>query len=47
MKFLRYGEPGQEKPGVLDAKGQIRDLSGKVSDLSGASAQPGRAGQAR
>ncbi len=40
MKFLRYGEPGQEKPGVLDAKGQIRDLSAKVSDLSGAVLSP-------
>lgn len=36
MKFVRFGERGQEKPGVLDADGNIRDLSGKVSDLSGA-----------
>ncbi|WP_027229559.1 fumarylacetoacetate hydrolase family protein [Phyllobacterium sp. UNC302MFCol5.2] len=40
MKFLRYGAPGQEKPGILDTKGQIRDLSGKVSDLSGAVLDP-------
>lgn len=35
MKFLRYGAPGAEKPGVLDADGNIRDLSRLVSDLSG------------
>jgi 2-keto-4-pentenoate hydratase/2-oxohepta-3-ene-1,7-dioic acid hydratase in catechol pathway len=35
MKFLRYGEPGAEKPGVVDSSGAIRDLSGHVSDLSG------------
>lgn len=36
MRFVRYGESGAEKPGVLDATGGIRDLSGVVSDLSGA-----------
>ncbi len=36
MKLLRYGPQGQEKPGLLDADGAIRDLSGHVSDLSGA-----------
>jgi 2-keto-4-pentenoate hydratase/2-oxohepta-3-ene-1,7-dioic acid hydratase in catechol pathway len=35
MKLVRYGESGREKPGVLDAKGQIRDLSGVIEDLSG------------
>ncbi len=35
MKFLRYGPRGQEKPGLLDADGQIRDLSGVIGDLSG------------
>ncbi|RVV98283.1 FAA hydrolase family protein [Mesobaculum littorinae] len=35
MKFLRYGEPGQEKPGVLAADGSLRDLSGVTADLSG------------
>lgn len=35
MKLLRYGPQGQEKPGLLDADGQIRDLSGHVSDLAG------------
>ncbi|WP_445680945.1 fumarylacetoacetate hydrolase family protein [Radicibacter daui] len=40
MKFLRYGPAGQEKPGLLDKNGQIRDLSGHVSDLSGAALDP-------
>ena len=35
MKFLRYGPAGQEKPGVLDSAGGIRDLSGVVEDLAG------------
>ncbi len=40
MKFLRYGEAGHEKPGVLDKDGNIRDLSGKVTDLAGAALDP-------
>jgi 2-keto-4-pentenoate hydratase/2-oxohepta-3-ene-1,7-dioic acid hydratase in catechol pathway len=35
MKLLRYGEAGHEKPGILDASGQIRNLSGVVGDLAG------------
>ena len=35
MKLLRYGPRGQEKPGILDADGQIRDLSGVIGDLAG------------
>ncbi|MDF1669151.1 MAG: fumarylacetoacetate hydrolase family protein [Roseovarius sp.] len=35
MRFVRYGEPGAEKPGVLDASDQLRDLSGVVTDLAG------------
>ena len=34
MKLLRYGQLGQEKPGLLDAKGKIRDLSGTIKDLT-------------
>ena len=37
MKLVRFGEYGQERPGVLDGRGKIRDLSGIVEDLSGAS----------
>ena len=35
MKLVRYGEIGQEKPGVLDAQGNIRDLSAAVRDIDG------------
>ena len=34
MKLLRYGPKGQEKPGLLDADGRIRDLSGFVADIT-------------
>jgi hypothetical protein len=40
MKLLRYGSPGQEKPGILTADGEIRDLSGLISDLAGESLLP-------
>ena len=33
MKLLRYGPVGQEKPGLLDVEGHIRDLSGHISDI--------------
>ncbi|MFB2550216.1 fumarylacetoacetate hydrolase family protein [Ensifer soli] len=35
MKLLRYGPPGTEKPGLLDADGAIRDLSGVIADVAG------------
>lgn len=35
MKLLRYGEKGSEKPGLLDADNQIRDLSAHVPDIAG------------
>ncbi|MGX1098178.1 fumarylacetoacetate hydrolase family protein [Amorphus sp. MBR-141] len=35
MKLLRYGPVGQERPGVLDPQGRIRDLSALFSDVSG------------
>ena len=35
MKLLRYGPKGQEKPGLLDGEGGIRDLSGQVDDIAG------------
>lgn len=34
MKLLRYGPKGQEKPGLLDDEGRIRDLSGVVADIT-------------
>jgi 2-keto-4-pentenoate hydratase/2-oxohepta-3-ene-1,7-dioic acid hydratase in catechol pathway len=40
MKLLRYGPVGQEKPGLLDATGAIRDLSTVVPDIAGATLGP-------
>lgn len=40
MKLLRYGPVGQEKPGMLDAAGKIRDLSGTVGDIAGDALSP-------
>ena len=35
MKLVRFGQPGREKPGMIDAEGRIRDLSGVVADIAG------------
>ncbi len=35
MKLVRYGAPGAEKPGLIDANGTLRDLSGIVPDIDG------------
>lgn len=35
MKLVRFGPRGQEKPGLVDASGRIRDLSAHVSDIAG------------
>jgi 2-keto-4-pentenoate hydratase/2-oxohepta-3-ene-1,7-dioic acid hydratase (catechol pathway) len=35
MKLVRYGNPGAEKPGIVDAEGTVRDISGIVPDLAG------------
>ena len=40
MKLVRYGPPGKEKPGLMDADGKLRDLSRKVKDINGASLAP-------
>lgn len=40
MKLLRFGEPGSERPGMVDADGAIRDLSGHVTELSGKALDP-------
>src|ERR1700712_687050 len=40
MRLVRYGEPGAEKPGLLDIDGQLRDLSAHVADISGAALAP-------
>ena len=40
MKLLRYGPVGQEKPGLLDRDGRIRDLSSAVRDIDGEALAP-------
>tara|TARA_R110002072_G_C7912816_1_gene530491 strand:- start:580 stop:1422 length:843 start_codon:yes stop_codon:yes gene_type:complete len=40
MKLLQYGEPGKEKPGLLDPEGRIRDLSGVVDGVTPALLTP-------
>jgi len=40
MKLLRHGPVGQEKPGLLDTDGVIRDLSGVVDDIAGGTLLP-------
>ena len=41
MKLLRYGNPGAEKPAMLDAQGRMRDLSGAVADINSQTVSPG------
>jgi len=40
MKLVRYGRAGQEKPGLIDAEGTLRDLSRVVKEIT-----PGLKGQ--
>ena len=40
MKLVRFGPRGREKPGIIDAKGRIRDLSKVVGDLAGEGLSP-------
>ncbi len=42
MKLLRYGPKGEEKPGLLDGNGRIRDLSDKINDIEGEVLDPDR-----
>ncbi|WP_284164928.1 fumarylacetoacetate hydrolase family protein [Frigidibacter sp. SD6-1] len=40
MKLLRYGPKGQERPGLLDDEGRVRDLSAHVADIAGPALLP-------
>jgi 2-keto-4-pentenoate hydratase/2-oxohepta-3-ene-1,7-dioic acid hydratase in catechol pathway len=40
MKLLRHGPKGQERPGLLDAAGRVRDLSEHITDLAGSALTP-------
>src|SRR5580704_15427889 len=47
MKLVRYGPPGKEKPGLIDAEGKLRDLSRKVKDFDATTLAPGALAQLR
>ena len=47
MKLVRYGRPGKEKPGMIDADGKLRDLSRKVKDIDASSLAPGELAKLR
>lgn len=34
MKLVRFGQPGEEKPGIIDAEGTLRDLSAVIPDIA-------------
>ena len=40
MKLVRFGQPGNEKPGMVDGDGTVRDLSGHVADITGETVSP-------
>ena len=40
MKLVRFGKPGAEKPGIVDAGGAIRDVSSHVKDFDGTTLGP-------
>jgi 2-keto-4-pentenoate hydratase/2-oxohepta-3-ene-1,7-dioic acid hydratase in catechol pathway len=40
MKLVRFGEPGAERPGILDGEGRIRDVSSLVADFAGEAVSP-------
>lgn len=40
MKLLRYGQPGAERPALVDALGNLRDLSDAIDDLAGSALSP-------
>ena len=40
MKLVRYGLPQEEKPGIVDSEGRIRDLSNAVQDITGKTISP-------
>jgi 2-keto-4-pentenoate hydratase/2-oxohepta-3-ene-1,7-dioic acid hydratase in catechol pathway len=41
MKLVRYGAPGEERPGLIDQNGRLRDLSAQTVDIAASSLVPG------
>jgi len=40
MKLVRFGNAGQERPGVVDQQGRARDVSGRISEWAGQAIDP-------
>ncbi len=40
MKLVRFGKAGEERPGMIDANGDLRDLSGVIDDIAGKTLAP-------
>jgi len=47
MKLVRFGAPGAEKPGLVDAQGVVRDLSSHIRDIAGDGLSPASLDQLR
>src|SRR6202051_4372281 len=47
MKLVRYGRPQEEKPGILDADGRVRDLTSAIPDVTGKTISPTSLGSLR
>lgn len=47
MKLMRYGAKGSEKPALIDAEGQVRDLSSVISDITAESLVPAKLAELR
>ena len=47
MKLCRFGPAGEEKPGLIDANGQIRDLSGVIDDIGPSALAPEKLNELR
>lgn len=45
MKLVRFDDPGQERPGVVDQQGRVRDVSSRVSDWTGEALNPAWLGE--
>lgn len=42
MKLVRFGDPGQERPGIIDRQGRVRDVSSRIPDWAAESLDPTR-----
>lgn len=47
MKLVRFGEPGQERPGLIDGAGALRDLGRQIGDFAGDALEPDRLARLR